>query len=76
VRGVIFALLASLVWGLAPVFIKIGLKSEVNNLLALAVHNLSAFLLASVLYMLIDGSFVIGSKEIVFWFWAGFYRAS
>ena len=65
-RGVIFALLASLVWGLAPVFIKIGLKSEVNNLLALAVHNLSAFLLASVLYMLIDGSFVIGSKEIVF----------
>jgi len=66
VRGVIFAILASLVWGLAPVFFKIGLRSEVNNLLALMVHNLSAFLLAFVLYMLIDGSFRIGLRELTF----------
>ncbi len=65
-RGIIFAILASLVWGLAPVFFKMGLKSGVSNLLALAVHNLSAFLLASVLYILIDGSSRTGLKEITF----------
>jgi uncharacterized membrane protein len=44
VRGVIFAILASFAWGLAPILFKLGLKAEVSNLFALMVHNFSAFL--------------------------------
>jgi transporter family protein len=50
VRGVIFAILTSLAWGLAPILFKLGLKAEVGNLFALMVHNFSAFLLASLLF--------------------------
>jgi transporter family protein len=50
VRGVIFAILASFAWGLAPILFKLGLRAEVSNLFALMVHNFSAFLLASLLF--------------------------
>ena len=49
-KGVIFAVLASFAWGLAPILFKLGLKAEVSNLFALMVHNFSAFLLASLLF--------------------------
>ncbi|MEJ5339879.1 MAG: EamA family transporter [Aquificaceae bacterium] len=45
-KSVIFALLASLVWGTAPVLFKLGLRGEIPPVTALVFHNLSAFLLA------------------------------
>lgn len=50
-RSVIFALLASLVWGTAPVLFKLGLKGEMPPITALVFHNLSAFLLALVVVL-------------------------
>ncbi|WP_448587740.1 EamA family transporter [Thermocrinis sp.] len=65
-RGVVFALLASLAWGLAPILFKLGLRAEVSNLLALIIHNFSAFLLAFALYTFMGQSFQIGLRELVF----------
>ncbi len=48
-RSIIFALLASFMWGTAPVLFKLGLRGEVHPISALVFHNLSAFLLALVI---------------------------
>ncbi|MCX8164597.1 MAG: DMT family transporter [Aquificaceae bacterium] len=45
-KSLIFALLASFVWGTAPVLFKLGLRGDVSPVTALVFHNLSAFLLA------------------------------
>jgi transporter family protein len=66
VKGVIFAILASLAWGLAPILFKLGLKAEVSNLFALMVHNFSAFLLASLLFFALGEPFKVGLRELVF----------
>jgi bacterial/archaeal transporter family protein len=66
VRGVIFAILASFVWGLAPIFFKLGLRAEVSNLFALIVHNFSAFLLASLLFFALGEPLKAGLRELVF----------
>jgi transporter family protein len=66
VRGVIFAMLASLAWGLAPILFKLGLKAEVGNLFALMVHNFSAFLLASLLFFALGEPLKVGLRELVF----------
>jgi transporter family protein len=66
VRGVIFAILASFVWGLAPIFFKLGLRAEVSNLFALIVHNFSAFLLASLLFFALEEPLKAGLRELVF----------
>ncbi|MFN7065565.1 MAG: EamA family transporter [Aquificaceae bacterium] len=54
-RGVVFALLASLTWGIAPVLFKLGLRGEVSPITALLFHNLSAFLLALIFVIAFDG---------------------
>ncbi|MCS7262030.1 MAG: DMT family transporter [Aquificaceae bacterium] len=51
-RSLIFALLASLVWGTAPVLFKLGLRNDLPPLTALVFHNLSAFLLATLVVVL------------------------
>jgi len=66
VRGVIFAILASFAWGLAPILFKLGLKAEVGNLFALMVHNFSAFLLASLLFFALGEPLKVGLRELVF----------
>ncbi|MDW8294845.1 MAG: hypothetical protein RMK21_05760, partial [Aquificaceae bacterium] len=45
-KSLIFALLASLLWGTAPVLFKLGLKGDVPPVTALVFHNLSALLIA------------------------------
>ena len=70
-RAVIFAILASLVWGLAPVFFKLGLRADVSNIFALIVHNFSAFLLALLVYVLMGEPFRIEPKQIFFLFLGG-----
>jgi transporter family protein len=65
VRGVIFAMLASFAWGLAPILFKLGLKAEVGNLFALMVHNFSAFLLASLLFFALGEPLKVGLRELV-----------
>ncbi|MDW8031937.1 MAG: DMT family transporter [Aquificaceae bacterium] len=45
-KSLIFALLASLLWGTAPVLFKLGLKGDVPPVTALVFHNLSALLVA------------------------------
>ena len=70
-RAFVFAILASLVWGLAPVFFKLGLRADVSNLFALIVHNFSAFLLALVVYLLLGEPFRIELKQIFFLFLGG-----
>jgi transporter family protein len=66
VRGVIFAILASFAWGLAPILFKLGLRAEVSNLFALIVHNFSAFLLASLLFFTLGEPLKVGLRELVF----------
>jgi Predicted membrane protein len=65
VRGVIFAILTSLAWGLAPILFKLGLKAEVSNLFALMVHNFSAFLLASLLVFTLGEPLKVGLRELI-----------
>ncbi len=65
-RGVIFAILASFAWGLAPILFKLGLKAEVSNLIAIMVHNFSAFLLASLLFFTLGEPLKVGLRELVF----------
>ncbi|MCS6957753.1 MAG: EamA family transporter [Aquificaceae bacterium] len=57
-RGLIFAILASFVWGTAPVLFKIGLKGNVSPITALVFHNLSAFLLA-LFFVIVGGMKII-----------------
>ncbi len=64
-RGVIFAILTSLAWGLAPILFKLGLKAEVSNLFALMVHNFSAFLLASLLVFTLGEPLKVGLRELI-----------
>jgi len=64
-RGVIFAILTSFAWGLAPILFKLGLKAEVSNLFALMVHNFSAFLLASLFFFALGETFKVGFRELV-----------
>ncbi|MCS7196978.1 MAG: hypothetical protein NZ827_06920 [Aquificaceae bacterium] len=45
-KSLIFALLASLLWGTAPVLFKLGLKGDVPPVTALVFHNLSTLLVA------------------------------
>ena len=45
-KSVFFAILASLMWGTAPVLFKLGLRGDIHPISALVFHNLSAFLLA------------------------------
>lgn len=54
-KSLIFALLASLTWGIAPIFFKLGLKGGIPPIVALVFHNLSAFLLASVIVVATTG---------------------
>lgn len=63
--GVVFALLASLVWGTAPILFKLGLKGEVPPILALMVHNLSAFLLAFLLTLAFGYKLSYPPKELL-----------
>jgi len=65
-RGVIFAILASFAWGFAPIIFKLGLKAEVSNLIAIMVHNFSAFLLASFLVFALGEPLKVGFRELVF----------
>ncbi len=65
-RGVIFAILTSLAWGLAPIMFKLGLRAEVSNLIAIMVHNFSAFLLASFLVFALGEPLKVGLRELVF----------
>jgi len=65
VRGVIFAMLTSLAWGLAPILFKLGLKAEVSSLFAIMVHNFSAFLLASFLVFTLGEPLKVGLRELV-----------
>ena len=64
-RGVIFATLTSLAWGLAPILFKLGLKAEVSSLFAIMVHNFSAFLLASFLVFTLGEPLKVGLRELV-----------
>ncbi|SHK49651.1 EamA family transporter [Thermocrinis minervae] len=43
-KPLVLALLASLVWGIAPIFFKLGLKEGLLPVHALVIHNLIAFL--------------------------------
>ncbi|MFN3947752.1 MAG: EamA family transporter [Aquificaceae bacterium] len=54
-KSVIFALLASLTWGIAPVIFKLGLRGEVPPITALVFHNFSAFLFALFFVMTFEG---------------------
>ncbi len=55
-KSVFFAILASLVWGTAPVLFKLGLRGDLHPITALVFHNLSAFLLALII------TFITGMK--------------
>jgi transporter family protein len=65
-RGVIFAILTSLAWGLAPIIYKLGLKTEVSTFFALMVHSFSAFLLASLFFFALGEPLKVGLRELVF----------
>ncbi|MFN3471031.1 MAG: EamA family transporter [Aquificaceae bacterium] len=54
-KSLVFALLASLTWGVAPIFFKLGLKGGLPPTVALVFHNLSAFLLALVIVVATAG---------------------
>ncbi len=55
-KSVFFAILASLMWGTAPVLFKLGLRGDLHPITALVFHNLSAFLLALII------TFITGMK--------------
>ena len=66
-KAIIFALLTSLMWGIAPVFFKLGLKGGLNPIIALVFHNLSAFIFALIFLAItpnISSNFSL--KEIIF----------
>jgi len=54
-KSLVFAFLASLTWGVAPIFFKLGLKGGLSPIVALVFHNLSAFLLALVIVVATTG---------------------
>lgn len=64
-RAVFFALLASLVWGTAPLLFKAGLRGEVPPLVAILVHNLSAFGVALFLSFLLGYRLDYPLKELL-----------
>ncbi|MEN3033850.1 MAG: EamA family transporter [Aquificaceae bacterium] len=82
-KGIIFAILTSFMWGISPILFKLGLKGQVNTVLALFIHNLSAGLLAlgilalyvrsfdipiNQLFILASGGIVAGFLGLYFYF--------
>ncbi len=66
-KAIIFALLTSLMWGIAPVFFKLALKGGLNPIIALVFHNLSGFILASIFLVITQNiSLNFSLKEIIF----------
>ncbi len=63
-KSIFFALLASIVWGSAPILFKLGLRGEMHPLTALVFHNLSAFTLALLFVLLTGQKFGYPIKEI------------
>lgn len=63
--AVIFALLASIVWGSAPILFKLGLKGNVSNFLALMIHNFTAFAVASLAFLLSRERFYVSLNELL-----------
>ncbi|ADC89938.1 protein of unknown function DUF6 transmembrane [Thermocrinis albus DSM 14484] len=64
-KAVFLALVASFVWGVAPVIFKTGLGGRTDIAVALVVHNLSAFLV-SLIYLLLAGTWSVAPRELVF----------
>ncbi|MCS6875867.1 MAG: DMT family transporter [Aquificaceae bacterium] len=64
-KSLVFAILASLVWGTAPVFFKLGMKGDIAPLNALVFHNLSAFLLALVFALLTGAKWDYPLKDLI-----------
>ncbi len=64
-RTVIFALLASIVWGSAPLLFKLGLKGNVPYLVALIIHNFTAFAVALLAFLLSGEKFEVSSRELL-----------
>lgn len=65
-RSLIFAILASFVWGTAPVLFKLGLKGELPPMTALVFHNLAAFLTSLVAVGLVGLKLDYPAKEVFF----------
>ncbi len=64
-KSIVFALLASLVWGAAPVLFKLALRGEIPPIVALVFHNFSAFLLAVSVAVLAGMNLSHPIKEVI-----------
>ena len=62
-KAVLFAILASLVWGSAPLLFKVGLKGSIPYMTALIVHNFTAFLVALLILFLTGERFEVSIRE-------------
>ena len=72
-KAILWAILAALVWGSAPVFFKLGLKGEISPLSGIFFHNLTATIFALLtLLILKENPLSYTFKEIFFVSLGGF----
>ncbi|SNZ13404.1 EamA family transporter [Hydrogenobacter hydrogenophilus] len=71
-KAFFLALLASLVWGLAPSFFKLVIKEGIPPSVILIFHNLSAFITAVLITAILGESLWVNPKYLMFAFIGGF----
>ncbi len=62
-KAILFALLASLVWGSAPLLFKLGLKGSMSYMTALIIHNFTAFCVALFILLITKESWSFNLRE-------------
>ncbi len=65
-KAIVFAIMASLVWGMAPPFFKLVLKAGIPPSVALIFHNLAAFFAALLITFLLGERVVYSPKYLLF----------
>lgn len=71
-KAILLAISASLVWGLAPSLFKMVLKEGVPPPVALIFHNLSAFIIATLITAILGERVAISPKYLMLTFLGGF----
>ncbi|MFN3813116.1 MAG: EamA family transporter [Aquificaceae bacterium] len=65
-KAIVFAIMASLVWGMAPPIFKLVLKAGIPPSVALIFHNLAAFSAALLITFLLGEKMVYSPKHFLF----------
>ncbi len=71
-KEVLIALLSALVWGIAPLIFKVGLRGEVSPLVGVFFHNLTASVVALALLLALRESFSYPFRDIAVICFGGF----